>query len=95
MYGEGDRKLKLTEKDLDVVETVDGNAFLETPIQYTIKECKQLKAQILQNQEKIEKLCEFLEDPLNNPESHGVVFHNPEYGKFLKELLDAQHSMGM
>lgn len=40
-------RIKLTEKDLDVVETVDGNAFLETPIQYTIQECKDLKAQIL------------------------------------------------
>lgn len=44
--------------------------------------------QILRNQEMLEKLKEFLSDPLNDPESHSIVFHNKEYGKFLKEILD-------
>ena len=46
-----------------------------------------IKQQILQNQEIVERLREFLQDPLNNPEAHGIVFHNPEYAEFLQSIL--------
>jgi len=64
---ETSNRIKLTEKDLDVVETVEGNAFLETPIQYTIQECKELKAQILDDHEKAKKY-DFIKNSLLNPQ---------------------------
>jgi len=62
-----------------LVETLDG-----LYRKYTLP-CS--LTEIDQNQKIVNTLKEFLKDPLNNPESHGIVFHNPDYGKFLEYVL--------
>ncbi len=36
----------------------------------------------------VKELKGFLEDPLNTPRAHGIVFHNPEYADFLQKILE-------
>ena len=69
--------MKLREEDFTGFEDSSG---------YNIK--NDIIKQILENQEKLETLRKFLRDPLNDPETHSIVFHNPEYGKFLKKILE-------
>ena len=88
--------IKLTEKDIDVVETVDGNAFLETPIQYTIKEANKLKAQILENQKIVDGIIQWYHTPVDAnkipAKDHDIrwnllqdIVHNAS-GKDIKDL---------
>lgn len=83
--------MKLTEESLvdwmhDFVSE-DCGEVLRTDILIDRIKTDETGQQILENQEIVERLKEYLKDPLNNPEMHGIVFHNPEYATFLKEIL--------
>ncbi len=46
--------------------------------------------QAIKDRQIVKELKGFLEDSLNTPRAHGIVFHNPEYADFLQKILEEE-----
>ena len=53
--------MKLTEEDIKIKQVGTDSYYLQTTFNQTLKDTKQLKQQILENQEIVERLKELLE----------------------------------